>query len=96
MTVAEAEVKLGNKENAAPYVSSALEAIKINSEHYPENEFVLAPFLGRCLYLSGCDHFRSGDFVVAEGLFKAAIGKFESNIFCNVDTRCNLLADIRK
>jgi hypothetical protein len=83
----EAEIKLGDKSGAAQHLSSALEALKINAQHYPNNDFIHSPYLGRCLYLSGCTHFHSGDFVLAEGLFKAAIAKFESNAFCRHDTR---------
>ena len=85
---AEAEIKLGDKSSAAQHLSSALEALKVNTQRHPDNDFVLLPFLGRCLYLSGCDHFHSGDFVMAEGLFRAAIEKFQLNSFCGVDTRC--------
>mmetsp|Transcript_29236 Transcript_29236/g.49352 ORF Transcript_29236/g.49352 Transcript_29236/m.49352 type:complete len:470 (-) Transcript_29236:340-1749(-) len=85
--IAEAEIKLGDKTSAAQHLSSALEALNVHALHFPDNEFVHSPILGRCLYLTGCNHFHSGDFVLAEGLFKAAIGKFQMNSFCGVDNR---------
>lgn len=83
----EVEIKLGDKSSAAKHISSALAALQLNTHRHPENEFMLSPFLGRCLYLSGCDHFHSGDFVMAEGLFRASMDKFRLNTFCEDDTR---------
>ena len=80
------EIKLGNKTKSAEYLSSALEAIKVNSQHFT-NEFSLSPYLGRCLYLSGSNHFHAGDPVLAEGLFRAALDKFNQNASCEKDTR---------
>lgn len=64
---------LGKHEEGMSYLGSALKSLNKHA-----NEPSVAPYIGRCLFLSASAHAHARDAVTAEGLFRAAIEKFST------------------
>lgn len=86
--VYEAQVALGQHEIASTLLGTALKALNnfdpsVSSSGTVSGQLIVAPYIGRALFLSASANVNSLQAVTAEGLYRTALQKFENTYAIN-------------